>query len=94
MKGFMTTKQAADYLGYDPDYICMLCANGKLLGAEKFSGVWSIPEQSVWGYTPAPQGFAVVKARKQAEKALRQAELNKLIAQGGGAMYEKDAEQR
>ena len=67
LKGYMTTKQAAKYLGYDPDYICSLCINEKLPGAGKFGNAWAIPEQSVYEYKPGLQGQAAINARKEAE---------------------------
>ena len=69
MKGYMTTKQAAEYLDYTTEYISYLCKKGKLSGAERAGvKVWLIPEQSVYEYKPGLQGFAAVKARKLAEK--------------------------
>lgn len=67
MDGYMTTEQAAEYLGYTADYVTTLCATGKLPGAKKWGKrMWIIPEQSVFDYKPGPQGFAAVKARKLA----------------------------
>ena len=69
MDGYMTTEQAAEYLGYTADYVTTLCATGKLPGAKKWGKrMWIIPEQSVFDYKPGPQGFAAVRARKLAEK--------------------------
>lgn len=50
IEGHMTTTEAAQHLGYDPDYICSLCINGKLPGATKFGKVWAIPEKSIIKY--------------------------------------------
>ena len=79
LKGYMTTRQVAECLGYDPDYICSLCINGKLPGAGKFGNAWAIPEQSVYEYKPGLQGQAAVQARKQAKNAAQLAELNAAI---------------
>lgn len=38
---FITSKQVADKLGFSPDYIRSLCANGTLK-AEKFGKTWVI----------------------------------------------------
>ena len=64
---YMSTKEAADFLGYDTAYIRYLCIHKKLPGAEKFNNDWAIPEKSVREYTPGLQGFAAVKERKNAE---------------------------
>ena len=50
IKGYMTTSEAAKYLEYDPDYVCQLCIDGKLIGATKFGKMWAIPEKSVYRY--------------------------------------------
>ena len=83
MKGYMSTKEAATYLGYDQDYICYLCIKGKLPGAEKLGDwMWSIPEKSVYEYKPGLQGFAVIRARKKAEQEAWLQELNAAITDG------------
>lgn len=64
---YMSTKEAADFLGYDADYICYLCIHDKLPGARKFGKSWAIPEKAVREYKPGLQGFAAVKERKNAE---------------------------
>ena len=68
MEEYMTTQQAAEYLGYTADYITTLCTKGKLPGAQKWGKrFWAIPRKSVYEYKPGPQGFAAMKARKLAE---------------------------
>lgn len=64
---YMSTKEAAEILGYDTAYIRYLCIHDKLPGAEKFNNDWAIPEKAVREYKPGLQGFAAVKARKDAE---------------------------
>ena len=72
----MTTKEAAEYLGYNPDSVCNLCINGKLSGAFKFGKAWAIPKQSVYTYKKGLQGFAAEKAKKAQKKASWLAEIN------------------
>lgn len=68
IKDLMTTKEAAEYLDYTPEYVCNLCAKGKLEGAQKMGErMWAIPKKAVEGYRPGLQGFAAVNARKRAE---------------------------
>ena len=70
MENFMTTEEAAKYLKRTISYICYLCSNNKLQGARKIGKrMWIIPTQSVHDFKPGPQGFAAVKARKEAEAA-------------------------
>lgn len=80
LKGYMTTAEAAEHLEYNPDYICYLCKKGNFQGAEKFGNkMWAIPEQSVIEYKKNGQGFAAVKARKEAQEASMWAEINAAI---------------
>lgn len=80
LKGYMTTTEAAEYLGFHPDYVCSLCKKGDLHGAEKFGNkMWAIPKKSVHEYPKNGQGFAAVQARKQAKNAAQLAELNAAI---------------
>lgn len=81
---YVTVEYAAKYLKRTKRHICWLCINGKLPGAKKFGErVWAIPRKSVEEYEPAPQGFAVIKERKGAEKASWLAEINAAIRQYG-----------
>ena len=53
----MTTQEAAEQLGYTSDYICKLCRDGDLLGAQRMGQrTWVIPQQSVIDYKPKPRG--------------------------------------
>lgn len=80
LKGYMTTAEAAEYLEYNPDYICYLCKKGNFQGAEKFGNkMWAIPEEEVKKYQKNGQGFAAEKARKEAQKASMWAEINAAI---------------
>ena len=79
LKEYMTTTEAAKYLGYHSDSVCNLCINGKLSGATKFGKSWAIPRKSVEGYKKGAQGFAAVKARKEKEKAIWQTKINAAI---------------
>ncbi|GEM_PF-4010772 len=72
LEGYMTTNEAAKYLGYDPDYICQLCINKKLKGATKFGKMWAIPEEVVHIYPN----------RKEEEKKTWLAEINAAIREG------------
>ena len=57
--------EAAQILGVSKNQIKVLCRSGKLPGAVKHGGIWMIPRQSLHDYTPGPQGFAVVWARRR-----------------------------
>lgn len=77
---YMTVEEAAKYLNRTKRHICWLCINGKLKGAEKFGEkIWAIPRKSVEEYEPGKRGFAVVKERKEAQKASMWAEINAAI---------------
>lgn len=82
LRDCMTTAEAAEYLGYNSDSVCNLCINGKLSGAFKFGKAWAIPKQSVYNYEKGPQGFAVGKTRKEAEKKTWLDMLNTAIREG------------
>ena len=78
---YMTVEETAKYLKRTKRCVTGLCAKGKLKGAMKFGArVWMIPKKSVLEFVPSPQGFAVTrprkKAQKQAEKASWLAEIN------------------
>ena len=76
----MTTKEAAEYLGYTVDYISQLCKKGKLPGAQRLGErVWVIPCQSVIDYKPGPRGLTILQERKRAEKKAFLAECNEAI---------------
>lgn len=79
LKGYMTTTEAAEYLDFNSDYVGSLCKKGELPGATKFGKSWAIPEQSVYGYEKGGQGFATIKARKEAKKIIMLAEWNAAI---------------
>ena len=84
---FMTTKEAADFMGYAHDYVSRLCRDGKLPGAQMVAQkVWVIPTQSVIDYQPGPQGFAAVQARKRAEEAASVQEQNRAIREAKGLL--------
>lgn len=77
---YMTVEEAAKYLNRTKRHICWLCVKGKLQGAEKFGEkVWAIPRKSIEEYEPSKQGFAAVKARKEAEKTTWAAMINAAI---------------
>ncbi len=90
IENYMTTKEAAEYLGYDPDYVCSLCINNKLPGAGKFGNAWAIPKQSVHEYKPGLQGQAAVNARKEAEREAQRAEFNAAIQEAKARKQEED----
>lgn len=58
MDDIVTTKEAADILGYSRMSVRNLCAWGKLPGAVKMGRDWVIPRATVEGYVKGPQGFA------------------------------------
>lgn len=47
VEGYMTSKQAAEYLHRTDRLICILCKDGKLAGAKKIGNLWLIPEDTV-----------------------------------------------
>ena len=80
LEELMTTKEAANFMGYAHDYVSRLCREGKLPGAQMVAQkVWLIPMKSVIDYKPGPQGFAAVQARKRAEEAANIQEQNRVI---------------
>ena len=79
LKDYMTTKEAAKFLGYHSDSVCNLCIKGKLPGATKFGKSWAIPRKAVEGYEKGPQGFAADKERKEAERQAQRTEINAAI---------------
>lgn len=79
LKEYMTTTEAAEYLGYNSDSVCNLCIKDKLPGAKKFGKMWAIPREAVVTYKRGKQGFAAVKERKEAQKASMWAEINAII---------------
>lgn len=80
IKDLMTTKEAAEYLGYTVDYISKLCKRGKLPGAQRAGErMWLIPRQSVLDYEPGPRGFTILQNRKRAEKKAFLSECNEAI---------------
>lgn len=95
MKGYMTTQEAAKYLGYRFEYISYLCAKGKMQGAERAGKwVWLIPEQSVYEYNPGPKGFAIDKARRDAEREAQRERINAAIRQGKALKQAETAAQK
>lgn len=71
-ENFMTSKEAAQSLNRSDSMIRKLCKSGKLSGAVKVGNTWLIPQKSVKEYTPAPNGFTVVWAKKLAREYLAQ----------------------
>ena len=47
IEGYMTVKQAAEYLKHTDSTICKLCKAGKLKGAIKIGNLWLIPESTI-----------------------------------------------
>ena len=88
-ENYMSVEEAAVYLKHTTRSIRGLCNSGKLPGATKIGKkVWAIPEQSVKNYVKGLQGFAAVKARKEAEEQLLLAEIDAAIERAR-AMNEK-----
>ncbi|MBQ6664154.1 MAG: helix-turn-helix domain-containing protein [Synergistaceae bacterium] len=80
LKEYMTTTEAAEYLGFNPDYVCSLCKKGSFSGAIKFgSKMWAIPEKSVHSYEKNGQGGAAIKARKEKKRRTELEEINAAI---------------
>ncbi len=46
MRGYITTREAAERFGFEYTYFTRLLTEGRVLGAEKWQGVWLIPEDS------------------------------------------------
>ena len=65
LQGYMTSKEAAEYINRTDSLIRKLCKAEKLPGAVKVGNTWLIPEETVKGYKPAPTGFAVVWTRRR-----------------------------
>ena len=53
---YLTTEEAADILGYSPEYVRRMLRNDKL-PAEKKAGVWLIPVSAVKNYKEAVKGM-------------------------------------
>lgn len=83
---FITTGEAAQISGYSSDYIGTLCRGGILSGVRRKGNIWLVPKKSVEDYEPGLQGFAAVQARKRAEEAARQAEVNGVIRAAHGML--------
>ena len=47
LEGYMTVKQAAEYLKHTDSTVCKLCKAGKLAGAMKIGNLWLIPEDTI-----------------------------------------------
>ena len=67
IEGYMTSKQAAEYLKRSDALIRKLCKAGKLAGATKAGNTWLIPEKTIKTYTPGPKGFAYMWQRIKEE---------------------------
>ncbi len=81
----MDTQEAAEYLGYSPDYIGYLCRHDVFKGVRKLRGkAWIIPKQLVIDYKPGLRGFAVKQAKKRAEAEKALAERNAAIRAAKG----------
>lgn len=65
LQGYMTSKEAAEYLKRSDSLIRKLCKSGKLSDAVKVGNTWLIPEKMIKNYVPAPTGFAVVWSRRR-----------------------------
>lgn len=68
LEGYMTVKEAAQYIDRSESLIRKLCSGGKLAGVKKIGTNWLIPKESLLQYTPGPKGFAVMWARLKAEQ--------------------------
>ena len=80
----MTVQEAAEYLDYSNGAVCNLCREGTLKGVRRIGNkMWLIPAQSVYEYTKGLQGFAILKAQKDAEKAALMAEIKEAVKAAG-----------
>jgi hypothetical protein len=46
MRGYITAEEAAEKLGFEYTYFTRLLNDGRVTGAEKWQGVWLIPEDA------------------------------------------------
>lgn len=46
MRGYITTREAAEKFGFDYTHFTRVLIEGRVLGAEKWQGVWLIPEDA------------------------------------------------
>ena len=74
LNGLLTVAEAAKRLNLSITQITKLCRQEKFPGAEKISGAWFIPEESVASYKPGPQGFAAVWKKIRDKEAALEAE--------------------
>ena len=81
---FITTNEAAEQMGYTPDYVSVLCKNGSLAGVFKFGDTWAIPAQSVKDYRPGLRGFAATQEKKRQQAKAELAEINEKIRAAKG----------
>ena len=71
----VSVEEAAKMLGYKKSSVALLCRQGKLDGAFRIGHQWMIPRTTIENYEKAPQGFAVVWARRrEAEKEQEKAD--------------------
>lgn len=76
MKDFLTVKEAAIEKKLSEGHIRQLCINSKIKGVQKHGRAWVIPKQSLEEYKPGLRGFALVQARKEAERQAQLDEIN------------------
>ncbi len=87
----MTVQEAAEYLDYTESAVSNLCRNRTLQGVSRLGKkMWLIPKQSVYEYTKGLQGFALLKAKKDAEKAALMTEIKEVVK--ATAVAEKTAD--
>ena len=69
---YVTIEQAAEIMKYKRDSVSLLCRQGKLDGAQRIGHRWLIPRKTAENFKKAPQGFAVIWARRKAEKLAKE----------------------
>ena len=65
---YVTIEEAAGIMKYKKDSVSLLCRQGKMDGAQRIGHRWLIPRKTAENYKKAPQGFAVIWARRKAAK--------------------------
>ena len=68
MEDYITVETAAERLALSKQRVCQLCNEGKLPGAQMWSGVWVIPETAVASFVRTPPGWPVGRKRGSKKK--------------------------
>ena len=66
LEGFMTVREAAQYINRSESLVRKLCSNRRIEGVIKIGTNWLIPKNAFLHYTPSPRGFALMWKRIKA----------------------------